>query len=74
MQTVSIGLVGYGTIGQGVGRLFFEGAEGLARRTGMRFDLKYIVDQDLDRPRDVEPPPGRLTLPLPSIWPGNGGA
>lgn len=67
MKTVSIGLIGYGTIGQGVVRLLYENSEMFNKRTNIKYDLKYIIDKDLDRPRDVQPPPGRLTSDLDAL-------
>ena len=61
MQTINIGLIGFGTVGAGVAALLTEGGDFLARRLGAHLHLKRVADIDLARPRPVQLPPGILT-------------
>ena len=61
MKTINIGLVGFGTVGVGVVRLFQEQAVLLERRVGAQLRVKRIADIDLTRVRDVEVDPSILT-------------
>ncbi len=56
MKQVPIGLVGYGTVGQGVAAVLDRNGEMIASKLGTRIELKYIVEKYLDRPFDVTPP------------------
>ena len=48
-----IGLLGLGTVGQGVAKLVLDGGDGLAARSGFQLELARVADIDIDRPRDV---------------------
>jgi len=61
METIKIGLLGFGTIGVGVVKVLFEQQELLQSRTGMTFELKKIADLDITTPRDIEVDPALLT-------------
>jgi homoserine dehydrogenase len=61
MQSINIGLIGFGTVGAGVAALLTEGGDFLARRLGAHLHLKRVADIDLARPRPVQLPPGILT-------------
>ncbi len=52
-KRLRIGLLGLGTVGQGVAKLVLDGGEGLAVRSGFRLELARVADIDIDRPRDV---------------------
>ena len=56
MDRVGVGVVGFGTVGEGVVRLLLEDGDLLTARTGVRFDLRHVIDVDLDRPRQVSVP------------------
>ena len=43
MQTVPIALLGCGTVGSGAVRLLTEDADFLAQRTGLRFEVRYVL-------------------------------
>ncbi len=43
VQTVPIALLGCGTVGSGVVRLLTEDADFLAERTGLRFEVRYVL-------------------------------
>jgi homoserine dehydrogenase len=61
MKTIKIGLIGFGTVGEGVVRLLTEQQELLARRLGVPLILKKVADLDLKRPRAVTLPADHLT-------------
>ena len=56
MRTVRIALLGCGTVGTGVARILLEDRAMLAERTGIDFDLRYVVDLDTARPRSAGVP------------------
>jgi homoserine dehydrogenase len=59
MERVGVGLLGLGTVGSGVARLLDEQGDRIARRAGgRRFDLKWVLVRDLDKPRPVSLPAG----------------
>ncbi|MEM8834319.1 MAG: homoserine dehydrogenase [Planctomycetota bacterium] len=53
-----IGMIGYGTVGQGVSALLQRHREDYTRHTGAPVSLATILVRDASRMRDVEPPPG----------------
>lgn len=53
MKTISLGLIGFGTVGTGVVRILQESTEMLSRRLGAKIVLKRIADLDMDSPRAV---------------------
>jgi homoserine dehydrogenase len=61
MKMVKIGLIGFGTVGQGVVRLLRENREEIEARIGARLVLAGVVDKDWKRPRQVKLEP-RLKL------------
>lgn len=61
MKTITLGLIGFGTIGAGVVRLLQENGGLIERRLGARLFLKRIADLDITTPRVVSVPPGLLT-------------
>src|SRR4051812_29727922 len=60
MERVAVGLLGLGTVGSGVVRLLDEAGERIARRSGRRIELKWVVVRDLDKPRPVALPAERV--------------
>ncbi|HUU43951.1 MAG TPA: homoserine dehydrogenase, partial [Planctomycetota bacterium] len=67
MKEVGVGLVGLGTVGTGVARILLEQGEALAERTGVRLQLRRIVDVDTTRSRDITLPEGMLTDDLDAL-------
>lgn len=67
MKEVGVGLVGLGTVGTGVARILLERGEDLARRAGVRLNLRRIVDIDLERDRGLKLPEGLLSDNLDDI-------
>ena len=60
-QVVRIGLVGFGTVGDGVAKLLLEQGDAIASRTSLRLELAKVVDLDTTSPRPVALPAGMLT-------------
>lgn len=60
-KTIGVGLVGLGAVGTGFVRVLSATAELVRQRAGVDLQLRRVADKDLQRPRDVELPPGLLT-------------
>jgi homoserine dehydrogenase len=60
-KLVKVGLVGFGTVGSGVAKIFLENADAIEAKTGLRLQLACVVDSDLKRQRPVALPAGVLT-------------
>ena len=58
---IGVGLVGFGTIGQGVASLLIDPASPAVLKTGLQLRLVRICDVDLDRPREVAGEPALPT-------------
>jgi homoserine dehydrogenase len=54
MEEISIGLIGFGTIGSGVAQILRENQGIIEARTGFRINLKRIADLNVDADRGVE--------------------
>lgn len=54
METIKVGLIGYGTIGQGVIKLLRENEADITARLGARLELAGVADVDISRPRKVK--------------------
>jgi homoserine dehydrogenase len=54
MKKIPVGLLGYGTIGQGVIKLLSQHARLIEDRLGARLTLAGVADPDLKRPRKVK--------------------
>ncbi len=61
MSKVGVGLVGYGTIGQGVIKLLKENREEIKARLGAEIELRGVADIDVASPREVKVKKGLLT-------------
>jgi homoserine dehydrogenase len=55
-EEIRIGLIGFGTVGQGVGKYLQERADALARAAGRRLVLGGVAVRDLSRRRAVDLP------------------
>ncbi|ROH91139.1 homoserine dehydrogenase [Stagnimonas aquatica] len=53
-QAVKVGLIGLGTVGQGVIRVLQKNAEEIARRVGRPVQVTHASARDLGRPRDTD--------------------
>ena len=67
MDTVKVGLVGFGTIGTGVARILLENRDRITRRAGKQVELARIVDSDVGRCRGLPLSEGLLTNELAEI-------
>jgi homoserine dehydrogenase len=61
MQNIKVGLLGFGTIGTGVVKVFQKNQGLLASRLGARLELVRIADLDTTTNRGVQIAPGLLT-------------
>ncbi|MDY0262522.1 homoserine dehydrogenase [Syntrophotalea acetylenica] len=61
MKEFNVGLLGFGTIGAGVIRVFQNNAEVMEQRLGARLTLKRIADLDITTDRGVKVDAGVLT-------------
>ncbi len=61
MQTIKVGLLGFGTVGAGVVKAFQNNGDLLARRLGGPVELVRIADLDIETKRPVEVSPQLLT-------------
>jgi homoserine dehydrogenase len=64
---ISVGLIGFGTVGAGVVKLFQEEKDLLEKRVGSKLVLKKIADLDITTPRGVTPDPNILTTKVSDI-------
>jgi homoserine dehydrogenase len=61
MKEIKVGLIGFGTVGSGVGRILQKNSRLIEKRMGARLILKRIADIDLKTDRGVKLPHGVLT-------------
>jgi homoserine dehydrogenase len=61
MQTISVGLIGFGTVGTGVAKILEKNAGLLYQRLGANIELKKVADLDIRRSRGVTLKKGVLT-------------
>lgn len=61
MKKITLGMIGFGTIGSGVVKLLRENGDLIERRLGARLFLKRIADLDITTPRVVPVPPELMT-------------
>lgn len=66
-KKVRVGLVGFGTIGNGVAKIILESADAIEAKTGVRLELACVVDQNTTSPRPVKLPDGMLTSDINKI-------
>jgi homoserine dehydrogenase len=64
VREIPIGLVGYGTIGQGVAAILALNGEEIARKVGAKIYLKHVIEKFTDRPFDVPLPEGVMSSDL----------
>jgi len=68
MQEVNVAVIGFGTVGTGVARILLAKKRELAERCGFAFNLKYVVDIDVRRKRDLKLPKGVLTSDIEAVY------
>ena len=61
MDSVKVGLIGFGTIGVGVAEILLGKSDAIARKVGKRVKLVKICDKDTTTDRGLTLPPGMLT-------------
>lgn len=61
MEKTNVGIVGLGTVGQGVAKLLLEHGDRTARHAGRTLWLKHAIVRDLNKPRDIDLPDGILS-------------
>ncbi len=66
-RIVNVGLVGFGTVGAGVAKIILEQGDSIAQKTGIRMQLKRIVDLDTTTERPVVLPDGVLSDDLDAL-------
>jgi homoserine dehydrogenase len=66
-SSVSVGMVGFGTVGTGVAKVLIENGALIRRRVGVPVTLARVVDTDTTRERGVRLPEGVLTSDLQSV-------
>jgi len=62
--SISVGMVGFGTVGAGVAKILVNNAHLIRRRVGVPVELVRVADLDTTRDRGVGLPPGVLTSDL----------
>lgn len=60
-KKITVGIIGFGTVGAGAVKILFENKNILLERTGFDIVLKKVADRDLQRDRGVTLPKGVLT-------------
>ena len=60
MDTVRIGLAGFGTVGQGLASIIQDHGDWIARRLGTRIAIKSVLVRNLAKARGVTPGPGTV--------------
>jgi homoserine dehydrogenase len=60
-DVISVGIIGFGTVGTGTAKILLENSGLIKRRTGIDFVLKKIADRDIKRDRGIKVPEGVLT-------------
>ncbi len=61
MGKISVGIIGFGTVGSGTARVLLQNGALITRRTGLDIELRRIADLDITRDRGVRIPDGVLT-------------
>ncbi|MBT3924108.1 MAG: homoserine dehydrogenase [Nitrospina sp.] len=61
MNTIKIGMIGFGTIGAGVAKILTENSEIIQKRLGARIELVKVADLDIVTDRGVKLAPDALT-------------
>jgi homoserine dehydrogenase len=55
-NTISVGIIGFGTVGTGTAKILLENSSLIKKRTGIDFVLKKIADLDIKRDRGIKVP------------------
>ena len=60
-KKITVGIIGFGTVGSGAAKILLENRNILSERTGFAIVLKKVADRDLQRDRGITLPEGVLT-------------
>lgn len=60
-RSLSIGIIGFGTVGTGTVRILLNNKDLIRERTGLDITLRRIADLDIERDRGIKVPDGVLT-------------
>jgi homoserine dehydrogenase len=66
-SVVRVGMIGFGTVGTGVAKIFLQNAGLIRRRVGVPVELTRVVDLDMTRDRGISLPPGLLSTDLRAV-------
>ena len=66
-RAISVGIIGFGTVGSGTARILLENSDLIKSRTGFEVRLKKIADLDINRDRGIKVPEGVLTTDASSV-------
>ncbi|MEW6417716.1 MAG: homoserine dehydrogenase [Nitrospirota bacterium] len=64
---ISVGVIGFGTVGTGTVRILLENKDVLKERLGFKVNLKRIADIDVKRDRGINIPEGVLTTDVDAV-------
>jgi homoserine dehydrogenase len=59
-RSISVGVIGFGTVGSGTVKVLLKNAGILKERLGFDLKLKYVADKDIETDRGIELPEGVL--------------
>jgi homoserine dehydrogenase len=60
-EKISVGIIGFGTVGTGTARILLENKDVIRKRVGFDVVLKRIADLDIKRDRGIKVPEGMFT-------------
>ena len=60
MDRITVGIIGFGTVGTGVAKILLQEEKELENRAGLPVKLKYIADLDTTTDRGIKLPEGML--------------
>ncbi|MEW6214797.1 MAG: homoserine dehydrogenase [Nitrospirota bacterium] len=64
---ISVGIIGFGTVGTGTVRILLGNKDVLKERLGFGINLRRIVDLDIERDRGINVPEGVLTTDVDAV-------
>ena len=67
-KVFNVGLIGCGTVGQGVVRMLRAEADEIESKTGVRLVLARVVDKDLSQPAKVDVPADRVSKKVDDVF------
>ncbi len=67
-QPFKVGLIGCGTVGQGVVRILQAEAGEIEKKTGVRLELARVIDKDLSQPRKVNVTDDRVSTDAADVF------